>query len=161
MNQFPNYKRFNLIETYDEDLKQILNPELNFRSPAIIDLRKLEKEDQLLALGMIEYHFKFNGQSSLFPYPVYILSEVELKNVNLKIFQSEDLLPKFFRKSSYKLNNKENQILEKNYLLQKSIRNSDVKTNNAAIEKFSKDHKEMNLLEREYKFYLEILNRIV
>jgi hypothetical protein len=154
------YHIHSLSNAYREEIHERLSTEINLENPVALDLRNLPVADQRLALIEIETFFLTQNQSPRFPYPVYILTDLEDMASILVTLKSPDELPKFFSKRSSKLNVKETHLSQKNSLLQRAVKNSDPLHYSEVIKDFSEAHQTIYHQERERLFYEEILGRL-
>ncbi len=156
----PKYKQIALTAFKPEELELFLHKEINFSSPITIDIKKLTLDQQKEILGFIQnFIMQING-SYLFPYPIYLISDLDPAMASMPIVKEIDQLPRFFSHKDSKINVKESQLLNKNKLLQKEIINSDFQQNQIIIEDFAHKHKIIHKLERERFFYRSLLNKL-
>jgi hypothetical protein len=156
----PKYKHLTISSYAPEELENFLQKEINLNAPTAIDLKKLTIDQQKEIIGLIQnFLMRVNG-SFLFPYPIYLISELDQAMSSMPLVKDLTNLPRFFSHKESKINVKESQVLNKNKLLQKEIFNSDFQQNQIKIEEFANRHKLINRLENERLFYRSLLNKL-
>lgn len=164
LNNKPMPKIFYVTHTlsthYQEELRELLTPDLNLQAPVVFDVRELPEEDQNGARQLIEVFFRDHNLSLRFPYPVYAITKITAGDDPLIGLTTERELPRFFTKRSGKMNVKETHLAEKNSLIQREIKNSDYAHSLKAIGAYAKSHHKIYLGEQERFFYKEILESL-
>lgn len=137
---------------------QNVHADINIRCPILIEIETLSMDDQKKFLSLFSTKVNEDHKLSLiFPYPIYIKSQLKQNDSALLIIQEESDLPKFFLKKEGKINLKESQILMKNKLLQQEIQNADLSQVKEKIKSYANDHKKIFQLEVERMSYINIL----
>lgn len=156
----PVYQHINLKSSNLEDLKRILEPDLNLKQPVVLNLKNFSLEEQRELIGLIENHFFTQNISYHFPYPIYLLTDHENSISNMAMIKDIAHLPRFYNQKEGKLNVKESHIISRNKLLQVEIKNADAQFCKTALEAYADTHKKIHDLECEGQFYKSILNKL-
>lgn len=157
----PVYQFLNLTSSNIDDLESLLKPDLNFRTPCVMNLLELDSDLQRETIGLIENHFTSQNLSFLFPYPIYILTVHEPSITRMPVVGKAEDLPKFFNQKENRLNVKESHILSKNRLLQQEIRNTDPYQNREELEAYANFHRKLFAGDRERAYLRELLTRLL
>ncbi len=157
----PVYQFLNLNASNIDDLETLIKPELNFRTPCVINLLELDPDLQRETIGLIENAFTSVNSSFLFPYPVYLITVHEPSITRMPVAGKIEHLPKFFNQRESRLNVKESHILSKNRLLQQEIRNTDPYQNREELERYANYHRQLFAGEEERRFLRELLTRLL
>ena len=157
----PVYHFLALNASNIDDLESLLKPDLNFRTPCVINLLELDPDLQRETIGLIENTFTSKNSSFLFPYPIYLLTVHEPSITRMPVVARAEDLPKFFNQKEARLNVKEGHILSKNRLLQQEVRNSDPYQNREELEKYASLHRKIYAGDQERKFLKELLTRLL
>lgn len=157
----PVYQHLNFKTGSLDELKAVLNPEMNLKHPVTINLKGLDFDQQRELIGLIENHFVSHNLSFKFPYPIYLISDHEPSISQVPLVRSQEELPKFYSQRDSKMNVKESHLAGKNRLLQQEVCNSDASSNEKNTSNYGESHRVIFELEQERKFYRQILNRLV
>lgn len=157
----PVYQHINFKTGSLDELKAVLNPEMNLKHPVSINLKNLDFDQQRELIGLIENHFVSHNFSFKFPYPIYLISDHESSISQVPLVRSLEELPKFYSQRDSKMNVKESHLAGKNRLLQQEVSNSDASSNEKDTKSYGESHRVIFELEQERKFYRQILNRLV
>ena len=99
----PIYHLIQLEADYFEKLQSILSPNLNTHQPIVFDAKKLDIDQQRELIGIVENYFSSNSLSHRFPYPIYILSDLEKSISRIILVKEKSSLPKFFNQKEDRL----------------------------------------------------------
>jgi hypothetical protein len=157
----PVYQFLNLNASNIDDLEGLIKPDLNIRTPLVINLLELSPDLQRETIGLIENTFVSQNSSFLYPYPVYLLTVHEPSITQMAVVNKMEELPKFFNHKESRLNVKEGHILSKNRLLQQEIRNTDPHQNREELEKYAEFHRRLFAGDQERRFLRELLTRLL
>jgi hypothetical protein len=157
----PIYQHLNVKSASPEDLTHVLNPDLNLKHPAAINLKAMDLDEQREAIGIIENYFVSHNLSFKFPYPIYLVSDHEISISKVPVVQDTKALPKFFSQRESKMNVKETHLAGKNKLLQQEVKNSDASANIADLDSYAQSHRVIFELEHERKFLRGILSHLM
>ena len=156
----PKYKHVTISKYAPEELEHFFHKEMNLNSPVAVDIKQLSLDHQKEILGLIQnFIMQVNG-SYLFPYPIFLITDLDQAMSSMPIVKNITALPRFFNHKESKINVKESQVLGKNRLLQKEVMNTDFQQNQLKIEEFATRHKLINRLESERAFYRSLLNKL-
>ena len=139
---------------------QKLSPEMNIKNPVVIHLEGLDRDQQRECVGLIENFFVSQNVSYEFPYPIYLISELEASISGMSLFPNQNLLPKFFHQKEGRMNVKETHLALKNRLLHQEIRNIDPSVLKTEIETYADLHRAIFEMESEAGFYKNILSKL-
>ena len=157
----PIYQLINIRSIQVEDLKSLLNREINLKQPVALSLKLLPFDQQTALVGLIENFFATNNLSYKYPYPVYLLMDQEKTITRMPSVKNISELPRFFAKKETKMNVKESYLFNKNTLLQQEIMNADAELIQSNIDRFGANHRKVFDLENERLFYRSILNQVI
>lgn len=157
----PVFHQINLRSAQLEELKQVLGKEMNLRHPVALNMKSLDIEQQRELIGVIENFFVSNNVSFKFPYPVYVVTDLEASITNMPTTKLTEELPKFFTQKDSKMNVKEMHLVSKNKLVQQEVKNHDPANAEVIISIYAGNHKELFDLETERKFYFSLYNRMI
>ncbi len=149
-----------IIATSDsiEKLIELLPAELNHKKPISINLMNLNTDEQKELIGLLENYLTSTNTSYLYPYPIYIISNLSASISNMLIVHSKDQLPKLYQeKSDTRLNSKDQKVLTKNKLLQHEIANTNFQIDQETIKAFAQKHKEILRLDKYNHFLKKLL----
>jgi hypothetical protein len=156
----PIYHLIQLEADYFEKLQSILSPNLNTHQPIVFDAKKLDIDQQRELIGIVENYFSSNSLSHRFPYPIYILSDLEKSISRIILVKEKSSLPKFFNQKGANINIKESHYISRNELLQQEIKNGDAIQNEDELLAFAQIHKKINHLEEERLIYSSIEKKL-
>lgn len=156
----PVYKHLKINHFSQEELREILSEELNLRHPVAIDISEMPQADQKDFIYFLEQYFTRRNESFLFPYPVYLIGQIDSSKTKIPIVLSKKDLPKFFSKKESRMNVKEASLAKKNNLIQQEIKNSDPNFYLNEIQSFGETHRTIFKQEIERNFYRKLLSQI-
>jgi hypothetical protein len=142
------------------DLNQVLKVEMNLKHPCVLNLKHLEPKDQRTLLSHIEHFFVSNNISYKFPYPVYIVTDIDRATTGMLVVKETAELPRFFSQKEGKMNVKEMHLSSKNRLLQQQVINMDSIDTLKRTTQYGALHKKIYDLEAERQFYRSVLSRL-
>lgn len=157
----PVYHFINLNASNIDDLESFIKPDLNFRTPCVLNLLELDADLQRETIGLIENTLTTQNSSFLYPYPIYLMTIHEPSITRMPVVGKMEELPKFFNQKESRLNVKESHILSKNRLLQQEIRNSDPYQNREELQKYADYHRQLFAGDQERRFLRELLSRLL
>lgn len=157
----PIYQHINVRTIQLEDLKNLLQKEMNSRHPVALNLKHLDLDQQREMIGLIENYFATSNLSFKFPYPVYLVMDHEKTITQMPSVKNLEELPRFFAQKESKMNVKESHLLERNKLLQQEISNVNPEEAHEEIRRYADLHRKVFELEKERLFYRSILNYLV
>jgi len=157
----PTYQIIQLKNSSTEEIEKYLTPDMNLRNPVVFDLKQMRPEDQLEAVGIIQNFFYSQNIPHQFPYGVYLLSHLDKTVARLMIVSQSEELPSFFNTRKSKINMKESHLADKNKILQQDIMNSGLQKVEEDLQLFNQQHRDIFNLEKERKFYHQILKEIL
>jgi hypothetical protein len=156
----PFYKHLKINHFSQEELSEILSEELNLRHPVAIDISEMPQADQKEFIYFLEQYFTKRNESFLFPYPVYLIGQMDSSNTQIPMVLTKKDLPKFFSKKESRMNIKEASLAKKNNLIQQEIKNSDPNFYLNEIQNFGETHRTIFKQEIERNFYRKLLSQI-
>jgi hypothetical protein len=156
----PVYRHLKINHFSQEELSEILSEELNLRHPVAIDISEMLVADQKDFIYFMEQYFTKRNESFLFPYPVYLIGQMDSSNTQIPIVLSKKDLPKFFSKKESRMNIKEASLANKNKLIQQEIKNSDPNFYLNEIQSFGETHRIIFKQEIERNFYRKLLSQL-
>ena len=157
----PIYKHINIKTDSLEELGNVLKMNMNHKNAVSINLKALKYDQQQDSIELIENFFVSQNLSYLFPYPIYVISDIERSMSKIPLVSDIKELPKFFNQKESKMNVKEAHLVAKNKLLQQEIQNTDPSHSNTMIQEYGGLHRAIYKLERERKFYGSLLNSLI
>lgn len=157
----PVYQHINVRTIQLEDLRNLLNRDINLRHPVALNLKFLDLDQQREMIGLIENFFETNNVSYKYPYPVYLITDHESTITNMPTTRTPESLPRFFSQKESKLNVKESQLIDRNRLLQQEVTNSDSQNTEESLKKYSDIHRQVFELEKERLFYRSIISKLM
>lgn len=157
----PVYQTINLKSASLDELNVILHQDMNLKHPVILNLKRMDIDQQREVIGLIENFFVSANLSYRFPYPIYLITDHETSISKMPLLQDQSELPKFYNQRDSKMNVKESHLSGKNKLLQQEVKNSDSSSNTSEIETYAEAHRQIFELDRERKFYRSILTGLV
>lgn len=153
----PSYKQVHI----KSEKRELIFDQLNFHQfgqvPYIFSIDHLE--NQIEALKNIE-DFVEEKRLSNYPYPIYIVSDIQNYRGELSIFLSLAECPSFYKQKIKQLNVKENKILQKIYLKQKNIQNMRALEYRPYLEEYGRSHKKISHLYQEELFLTGLLTQL-
>jgi hypothetical protein len=158
-----NLANYQIITIQNSDLIQIyelLRPDLNLRRPVVLDLSLLNRDEQRDVVGIIENWYSAHKASWIFPYPVYIICELEQAVAQIPIFKSTKQLPKFFKIKDNRITSKESHLVGRNEILQQEIKNVEPQETILNLKDYAEAHKRIWSLAQEEYFYRQLLNKL-
>lgn len=151
----PSYKQLHIKKSNRLDIFDQLNFHQFGQVPYVFSIDHLENEIE--ALANIEDYF-YEYKLSHYPYPTYIVSNIQNYQGPLLLVQTIEQCPRFYKQKVKQLNVKENKILQKIYLKQKNMNNLKDFDYQPAIEEYAKGHKKLSHLNHAKKFYDQLNN---
>ena len=121
----PIYKQIDVLPDKVEEFHHLLHKDMNLKSPVVINLKKLNLNQQRECMGIIENFYMTHQLSYQYPYPVYLATDHEKTMTEMPSIKDLKNLPKFFQHKDVKLNVKESHLAHKNHLIQIEISNTD------------------------------------
>lgn len=153
----PSYKQVHI----KSEKRDLIFDQLNFHQfgqvPYLLSISHLE--NQIEALKNIEDYIAEQKLSN-YPYPTYIISDIQNYRGHLELFNSIEQCPSFFKQKVKQLNVKENKILQKIYLKQKNIQNMRELEYRPYLEEFGRSHKKLSHLYKEDVFLSNLLTKL-
>jgi hypothetical protein len=156
----PIYKQIDILPDKIDGIHHFLHEQINLKTPIIINLKRLNLDQQRECIGIIENFFMTRGLSYHFPYPVYLVMDHERTISEMPSVRDVKNLPKFFNQKEVKLNVKESYLSQKNHLLQVEISNTDSQKAQTEIQTYSLLHKKIFNLEKENIFYRSLYDKL-
>jgi len=156
----PIYQHINVRTIQVEDLKNYLHRDMNGNHPVALNLKNLDFDQQTEMVSLIEDFFSTHNFSYKFPYPIYLIMDLEKTITQLPSVKTLEELPKLFNQKDAKINIKESHLLTRNKLLQQEIKNADADSVTKSIQNYGSFHKKIFDLEKERLFYRSILDRL-
>ncbi len=156
----PIYKQIDVFPDKVDGFHHLLNKEMNLKSPVVINLKKLNLDQQRECIGIIENFYMTYQLSYHYPYPVYLAMDHERTITEMPSINEIKNLPKFFHQKDVKLNVKESHLAQKNQLIQVEISNTDTQKAKEAIQSYGQIHKQIYNLEKENNFYRMIFDKL-
>ncbi len=156
----PVYLHIHLKNDSPDEILSKLDPEMNMKSPVAFHLESMSREEQRQLIGMIENYFETENISYKFPYPIYIISELESSITGMQLVKKQEELPKFFQQKEGRMNVKETHLALKNRLLHQEIRNVDPAVMRTELARYAMVHRQIYEGEKEYSFYKGLLQKL-
>ena len=157
----PVYHTIHIRSAQLDEIQQALGIDMNLRHPVALNLKTLDNDQQREVIGVIENFFVSKNVSFKFPYPIYIVSDLDQSITNMPIARIPEELPKFFTQKDSKMNVKEMHLASKNKLLQQEVKNSDAASSEQNLSSYGAHHRQVHLLDLERQFYFAVLNRLL
>lgn len=157
--KFPIYNEINIKDDKEQNFSLITLKLDNKSAPLVFNITALEKS-QARFLNLIEQFIIQKDLSPSFPYPIYVISDHENYKGNLRLIQSREHLPDFFKVSDRKPVNKEESIIKKNNMVCDKVSNFNHQESTYKILKFSEKHKKMYMQSFEGDFLEQLLKNI-
>jgi hypothetical protein len=126
--------------------------------PYIFNFHELV-QSQIEAIKNIE-DYLVDHSISLFPYPIYIIADVNNYHGHLNVVSDPKFIPKFYEQKERPLNSKEEQLYSKVLLKQKNLSNLQEIDFFPVITEYARTHKSISLLSSELEF-LKSINGIL
>lgn len=133
---------------------------MNLRHPVVFNLKALDFDQQREFIGLIENYFTTKNVSFIFPYPLYLFTDLDSSISEMPVVNSLDELPSFYNEKDGKMNVKETHLLNRSRLLQQEIRNADPKVAGESLEHYGHIHRKIYKLDQERMFYRHLLDKI-
>lgn len=153
----PSYKQIHIKSSERNIIFEQLDSHCFGQVPYLICIDHMSEQESILK--SLEFYFD-QKETNVYPYPVYIISNIENYKGELLIINSLDNSPQFFKQKIKQLNVKENKILQKIKLKQNSLQNIKRQDYNPFINNYAKIHKELKLLHQEQLFYDKLLEKM-
>jgi hypothetical protein len=97
---------------------------------------------------------------SIFPYPIYVIGNVQNYNGSLNVVSDIKYIPKFYDQKEKQLNSKEEQLFSKVILKQKNLSNLQDIDFLPILSEYARTHKSISLLNSELD-YLSAINNLI
>jgi hypothetical protein len=156
----PVYRHLKIILFSHEEISEILSGEFNLRHPVAIDISEMPPTNQKDFIFFLEQYFKTRNESFLFPYPLYIICQIDPSTTEIPILFSKKDLPRFYTKKESRMNIKEASLANKNKLIQQEIKNADPNLYINELRNFGETHRTIFKQEIERNFYRKLLGQI-
>lgn len=153
----PSYKQIHIKNEVREVIFEQLKLHHFGQVPFVLSITHLK--NQIEALINIE-DFIEEKEISNYPYPIYIISDINNYTGPLNLFKTFEECPRFFKQKIKQLNLKENKILQKIYLKQKNIQNMRTVDYQPHLEEYGNSHKKINNLYKEKVFLGNLLIKL-
>jgi hypothetical protein len=157
----PVYQHINIRSIQLEDLKSLMNKNMNLNHPVVLNLKLLDLDQQREIIRYVEEFFEANNLSFKFPYPVYLVTDHESIITQIPIVKDNESLPRFFTQRESKLNVKESHVISRNHLLQQEINNADIQNVDVSLKRYGQVHRQIFDMEKERLFYRSLLHRMM
>lgn len=131
----------------------------NTKTPYLIHLNASANSNLKIVRLLEEYIYK-NSISPFYPYPVYLVGQLENYKGSFKIYLTKNNVPLFFKKFARNLNSKEQTILSKNLMLAQKVANFNHQEYQAQIKRFTTQHKKMYLEVFEGEFLEKLIKKM-
>lgn len=156
----PVYHHVHFKTDSSEEVLHKLSLDMNTKNPVVIHLEALDREQQRECVGLIENFFYSANVSFDYPYPIYLVSELESSITGMSLVKTQAELPKFFIQKEGRMNVKETHLALKNRLLHLEIKNVDPSVLKSEITNYAETHRIIFEMESEGKFYRHILTSL-
>ncbi|MFG1492089.1 hypothetical protein ACRXCV_11730 [Halobacteriovorax sp. GFR7] len=122
----PILEEFKLKAIDKEEIKLAMKTYRVGHQPLYLDASKLQRDRLIKLLGLLSNVLEEENLSPKFPYPFYIISDIEDIWTRFPIFKSLEDLPKYYQFEAARPTNKEQKILDFIDISASNIRNEDV-----------------------------------
>ena len=156
----PVYEHVHIKTDSTEEILSKISTDMNMKSPIAIHLESLTREEQRETIGLIENYFETENISTKFPYPIYLISELESSITGMSLVKRQEELPKFFQQKEGRMNVKETHLAIKNRLLHQEIRNVDPEVMKKELGTYGSTHRLLYEAEKESSFYKSLLQKL-
>lgn len=156
----PVYRHISISFFSPEELKEILTDDINLRGPIAFDTSEMPELQQKEFVIFLEQFFISKNESFLFPYPIYIIGQIDPNLTKIPVVSAKKDLPKFFSKKESRMNLKESTLANKNKLIQQEIKNADSNTYLNELRNFGETHRIIYRQDLERNFYRNLLSQL-
>lgn len=147
--------KFDVMSVLDQMKKSRVN-----QVPCYIDLSTLELDEIEHALQVIEDTLKMLKASPLFPYPIFIITQITGLQTSLPIVETKEKLPKHFMRPIKRLTSKELSLLNKAVTLTNRISNTPMEQRLRELQQGTRYHKMLFQLSKELDFYQDVVEKL-
>lgn len=127
------------------------------RVPSFINAQKLSRVELINFLDDLEEALAKNKLNSLFPYPLYVITEELAEYNSIPLLKTVKDLPDHFYKKIKRPNNKEMQLLNKLYLRVEKVGNLEMEKLVDNLKNIASEQKELYKISKEL-YFLEKLH---
>ena len=162
MIKLPFYDEINIEPKDLFSIEKIIEKSKIGKVPIYFQISNLSKKHQKEFLNEFFELAKKNDLNLYFPYPVYIISNLEdiVEFETRLIFKKADDLPSFYKKDLQKLRAKEVTILKKIFFNSERINNIDNRSKLNFVMENAKNQKHLFELTKEFNFLKNILDEL-
>ena len=162
MIKLPFYDEINIEPKDLFSIEKIIEKSEIGKVPIYFQISNLSKKHQKEFLNEFFELAKINDLNLYFPYPVYIISNLEdVREFETRlIFKKVDDLPSFYKKDLQKLRAKEVTILKKIFFNSERINNIDNRSKLNFVMENAKNQKHLFELTKEFNFLKNILDEL-
>ena len=162
MIKLPFYDEINIEPKDLFSIEKIIEKSKIGKVPIYFQISNLSKKHQKEFLNEFFELAKINDLNLYFPYPVYIISNLEdVGEFETRlIFKKVDDLPSFYKKDLQKLRAKEVTILKKIFFNSERINNIDNRSKLNFVMENAKNQKHLFELTKEFNFLKNILDEL-
>jgi hypothetical protein len=126
--------------------------------PAVLILPEKDKELQKKIITNILIVLKKHQINPRFPYPIYVVADVDIEAKNIPIIQRDHFAPRFFYCRNPKVTSRESNLLNKVKIIRDKLFKGDLEEKVEYIKSQAPKKREIYLLSEEEAFYQQILD---
>ncbi len=122
----PILEEFKLKSIDKEEIQAAIKSFRVGHQPLFLDASKLERDRLIKLLGLLSNCLEEQNLSPKFPYPFYVISEIEDIWTGFPVFKTLEDLPTYYQFEATRPTNKEQKVLDFIDISASNIRNEDV-----------------------------------